>query len=242
MLDRVIEKLLALQECDAHRDNIQNQLERIPVEVARSEQSIQNELDAIEAAKIAVREMEVRRKNLDTEIKLAEEQTARYKTQQLQVKKNEEYRALQHEIDGMAGNISDLEDSEIGLMLEVDEATEKAKKEELERNKTIEDLKILISKREGHREDFEAELASAVAAVESAAAELDEKSMQVYQYVKMKAKRPPFVVSLEDQKCTGCYLRVPNEIKAEILKAKELVRCNNCSRILYCLPGHSLNS
>ena len=233
MLDSVIEKLLALQECDARRDNIQSQLERIPVEIARSEQNIQNDLEAIEAAKNAVRELEVRRKNLDTEIKQAEEQIARYKTQQLQVKKNEEYQALQHEINNLVGKISDLEDSEIAIMLESDEAVEKAKKEEVERKRSIEDLKTLISKREQHREEFKAGLENAVAAVESAAAELDEKSMRVYQYVKKKARRPPFVVPLEGQKCTGCHLRVPNEIKAEMLKAKELVRCNNCSRILY---------
>ncbi len=233
MLDSVIEKLLALQECDSRRDNIQSQLERIPVEIARSEKNIQNELEAIEAAKNAVREMEVRRKNLDTEIKQSEEQIARYKTQQLQVKKNEEYQALQHEINNLTSKISDLEDSEIGIMLEVDEAAEKAKKEEAERKQSIEDLKTLISKREVHREEFKANLESAVAAVESAASELDEKSMRGYQYVKMKAKRPPFVVPLDGQKCTGCHLRVPNEVKAEMLKGKELVRCNNCSRILY---------
>ncbi len=235
MLDGVIEKLLALQECDARRDNIQSQLERIPVEIARSEQNIQNDLEAIETAKNTVLKLEVRRKNLDVEIKQSEEQIAKYKTQQLQVKKNEEYRALLHEINNLTGNISDLEDSEIGIMLEIDEAAEIAKKEKAERKQSIKDLKNLISRRKQHREEFKAGLESAEAAVESAAAKLDEKSLRGFQYVKMKARRPPFIVPLDGQKCTGCHLRVPNEIKAEMLKAKELVRCNNCSRILYSL-------
>ena len=233
MLDTVIEKLLALQECDAHRDNVENQLERIPLEISRTEQKIQEEIAAIEAAKNAVLDLEVRRKDLDLEIKLAEEQTAKYKNQQLQVKKNEEYAALQHEINGMAEKISELEDSEIGVMLEIDEAFINAKKEEEERTGSIKDLKILISRREQHRKEFEAQLDGAISAVESAAAELDEKSLQVFHYVKKKAKRPPFVVPLENQKCTGCHLRVPNEIQGNLNKKGELVRCISCGRILY---------
>lgn len=233
MLDAVIQKLMALQECDARRDNIQSQLERIPIEIARTEQKITQEKEAIAAAKKTILELEVRRKDIDTEIKQAEEQTGRYKNQQLQVKKNEEYQALQHEINDMGLKISDLEDSEIGIMLEIDEATDLAKKEEEERNQSIKELKTLISKREQHREEFQSELESADSAVKSATAELDEESLRVFQYVKMKAKRPPFIVPLEDQKCTGCYLRVPNEVKTDILKAGKLVRCINCGRILY---------
>ncbi len=233
MLDTVIENLLALQECDAHRDNIENQLERIPLEITRTEEKIQQELEAIAAAKNAVMELEVRRKDLDIEIKSAEEQAAKYKNQQLLVKKNEEYAALQHEISGMADKISDLEDSELGVMIEIDDAVKSAKSEEEERNGSIGDLRTLISKREQHRTEFEAQLESAINAVNSAAAELDEKSLQVYQYVKKKAKRPPFIVALENQKCNGCHLRVPNEIQGNIHKKGELTRCNSCGRILY---------
>ena len=78
----------------------------------------------IEAASYALKEKEVERSELDTEIKTKEEAIARFRTQQLEVKKNDEYRALTHQIEQTEQDISDLEERGIELLIEIDETSE----------------------------------------------------------------------------------------------------------------------
>ena len=233
MPDPLIAKLLILQECDAGFDRIKQQLENIPLEIARNESKIKEENEAIAESKKALMELEVRRKELDVEVGAAEEQSNRYKNQQLAVKKNEEYSALQHEIDTIAAKVSELEDEEIALMLEVDEQTEKIQREETEHLKNISDLENDIARLKKHEEEYRAELGDAKKAVDEAAAEVEEKDIKVYRYVRKFAKRPPYVVPVQDHKCGGCHLKLSTDLEGEARQQGKLARCNNCGRIIY---------
>lgn len=233
MPDPLIANLLILQECDSRYDRIKQQLESIPQEIARNERKIEEENGAIAAEKNALMELEVRRKELDIEVSTAEEQSGRYKTQQLAVKKNEEYKALQHEIDTIETKVSELEDEEIALMLEIDEQTEKTQRKEEEHRKNISDLESDIERLKKHAEEYQAELGDAEKAVKEAAAEVEDKDIKVYDYVKKFVKRPPYVVPVEDHKCGGCHLKLSTDLETEAREKGKLARCNNCGRIIF---------
>jgi predicted nucleic acid-binding Zn-ribbon protein len=78
------------------------------------EQRIASEKAAIDAAKGEVRELESKKKILETEIGSAETQRGKYQTQQLSVKKNDEYQALGHEIQNVQKQIDELEGPRAG--------------------------------------------------------------------------------------------------------------------------------
>ena len=111
-----LEPLLALQECDLNRKSLEESLAAVPREVAAVEARIAAERQAIDQAKSEWRELETRKKSLEGEIKGAEEQVARYKSQQLQVRKNDEYQALTHEIESNTARIGTLEEEEIRVI------------------------------------------------------------------------------------------------------------------------------
>ena len=228
-----IGKLLKLQECDGRCDRIEKQLRRIPLEIADYDRQIEKEEDAIQAAGTAIDELEVRRRDLDLEVVRAEEQVARYKNQQLTVKKNEEYQALQHEIDATVAKISDLEDNELALLLKIDDSRLAAKREEKEKRQKIERLQRVIAQRNGHETEFQSELKEAKVATEKALGELDEASLKLYRYVRSQTKRFPLVVSIVGHMCTGCHIKVPTDIEVATKKGSGLTRCHNCGRILY---------
>ena len=99
MSDPQIEKLLIVQDRDIALQKIEQELTRIPQERTALEGLITAEEANIEAAGHALKEKEVERNELDTEVKAKEEAIARFKNQQLEVKKNDEYRALTHQIE-----------------------------------------------------------------------------------------------------------------------------------------------
>jgi predicted nucleic acid-binding Zn-ribbon protein len=78
----------------------------------------------LENAKTKVKEIESKRKELELEVESKKELIRKYANQQFQTRKNEEYRALAHEIEGCKEAIFKIENDEIALM----EQTEVAQK------------------------------------------------------------------------------------------------------------------
>ena len=54
-----------------------------------------------------------------------------------------------------------------------------------------------------------------------------------YDRIKKVVSKPPFLAPLEDQKCTGCNLRVSNDVISSVLLEQKLTTCDQCGRIVY---------
>src|SRR5208282_893383 len=157
-MQEVIEKLLILQERDRRILRTKDQLARIEPE----RQSLQARAAAaqagLEAAKTKLKQIESDRKKLELEADSKKQQIERYSLQQFQTKKNEEYRALAHEIDTCKGTITTLEDQQLTLMeqaesLQKDAAA--ASRESDEARKLAEDhLKELAAREQSLRAEL----------------------------------------------------------------------------------------
>src|SRR4051812_41841994 len=119
----VIENLLILQNRDRKVMRVEAELnnsgpERIALE--NRAKIIQTQLDA---AKQRVKQIESDRKKLELDVEAKKGQIAKYALQQFQTKKNEEYRALAHEIEMCRDAITKLEDQQLELMEQAETAT-----------------------------------------------------------------------------------------------------------------------
>lgn len=233
MVAEWLQRLLILQDRDSHCDGIKRQLEDIPLEISREEASIL-ELEAAHAVlEEELKSLELKRLDLEGEVELAEEHIVKYKTQQLQVKKNEEYKALEHEIETLQNKVSELEDEELQLLEDIDQkqARLNTSGESVTEQKRI--LEIHVQRLKENFASFSSELEAAQNAVKECETGIDPGILQQYWYVKGQIKRPPMVVPVEDGRCKGCHLKVSGEVESEARRGMELVRCDNCSRILY---------
>jgi predicted nucleic acid-binding Zn-ribbon protein len=233
MPDPQIEKLLIVQDRDVAVQKIEQELARIPQERGALEGHITAEEANIEAASHALKEKEVERSELDTEIKSKEEAIARFRTQQLEVKKNDEYRALTHQIEQTEQEISDLEERGIELLLEIDETSETFQEEKATIDARIVEEKNQISLLSEREVNLKASIDEAKAAVETARSVVDENYLSHYDRVKKLSKRPPYVVRIEAHKCGGCHLRVSNEVNGSALVAGDPHFCDQCARMVY---------
>ncbi|MFU8847986.1 MAG: zinc ribbon domain-containing protein [Opitutales bacterium] len=233
MADPQIEKLLIVQDRDIALQKIKQELTRIPQERTKLEARIQTEQENIEAAHQSLKEKEVQRHDLDQQVKTREGNINRFKNQQLEVKKNDEYRALTQQIEQAEAEIAELEESEIALMLEIDEARQTFESEK----KSIE-ADIMERQREIHQlAELEQNLNNSInAAVEALAQSrigIEENYIEHYDRVKKLTKRAPYVVPIQDHKCGGCHLRVSNEVSRGALNAGIPHFCDQCARMVY---------
>ncbi len=233
MSDPQIEKLLIVQDRDIALQKIEQELARIPQERAALEAQIKEEEDNIEAAGQALKEKEVERNEVDKEVQAKESAIARFKTQQLEVKKNDEYRALTHQIEQNEAEISQLEEREIELMLEIDTTKETFEAEKKVIFARIEEQKKQIVRLGEREQNLKASIEEAKAAVETARAAADETYLSHYDRVKKLSKRPPYVAPIEAHKCGGCHLRVSNEVSSGALIVGEPHFCDQCARMVY---------
>src|SRR5262249_36374619 len=75
-----------------------------------------------EVAKTKTKQIESDRKGLELEVEEKKKLIEKYSLQQFQTKKNEEYRALAHEIDTCKAAIFQIEDQQLALMERAEEA------------------------------------------------------------------------------------------------------------------------
>src|ERR1035441_7067059 len=121
-----IEKLLILQDRDRRILQEQGELSRIEPERQMLKAKAANAQAELENAKLRVKQIESARKDLELEVEVKKQMIVRYANQQFQTRKNEEYRALAHEIDTCKAAIFEIENREIELMEQAEAAKRKA--------------------------------------------------------------------------------------------------------------------
>jgi predicted nucleic acid-binding Zn-ribbon protein len=233
MADPQIEKLLIVQHRDASLQKIEQDLARIPIERGALEATIVAEEANIEAARQSLIAKEVARKDLDVEVQAKEAALQRFRTQQIEVKKNDEYQALTHQIEQTEADISSLEEREIELMLDIDGAKEifDAEKAKIEVRIQAQRKEIdLLNERAKH---LAASVDEAKSKVVESRVGIAENYLEQYDRVKKLVKRAPYVAQVEAHKCGGCHLRVSNEVSRGALNAGEPHFCDQCARIVY---------
>lgn len=233
MPDPQIEKLLIVQDRDITLQKIEQELSRLPKERAALDAKIQEEEANVEAARQSLKEKEVLRNELDIEVKAKENEVQRFQTQQLEVKKNEEYRALTHQIEQAKADISSLEEREIELMLEIDTVTEAFEADKAEIEARIKEqrrhIDLLGEKETNLKASIEAAKSDLLASREG----IEDSFIEHYDRVRKLVKRAPYVTRIEAHTCKRCHLRVSNEVSREALNHGEVHFCDQCSCIVY---------
>lgn len=227
-----IEKLLALQDRDQRIKTFRAELENIPVEKKAKERLLAEAAARLDASRARARETEVAKKNLEVEVASKRDQIARYRNQQLQTRKNEEFTALAHEIEAAEKAISSLEDKELELMEEGESLRpqiEAADKAYLEDKKKIESQSVALAEKEKNLKDRIAELE---ASRKEALAGVDEDLLERYERL-FKSKNGAAIVPLEHEICMGCHMKVTTQTVVEVNAQKAVVSCPQCGRILY---------
>jgi predicted nucleic acid-binding Zn-ribbon protein len=236
MLNPLIQALLVLQDRDIKRTGLEAQLKAVPGDVARVEQRIAAEKAAIDGAKAEMRDLETKKKLLETEIGSAEEKMGRYKTQQLSVRKNDEYQALGHEIDTTQAQIGELEGKELEIMYLIDEARKKFAAAEAELKANISGHEARIKMLREREVSLTADLKGVQDQV--AAARVPIEPIRLRAYDRIAVRSMPAVVALHGDKCGGCHLKVSSEVMSAargktIDPLAQLPTCDQCGRIVY---------
>jgi len=235
----MIEKLLILQDRDRKILQEQGEVARIEPQRQMLNAKVATAQAELEHAKLRIKQIESARKDLELEVEAKKQMIVRYANQQFQTRKNEEYRALAHEIDTCKAAIFQIENGEIELM----EQAEAAQKELLRATQAAKDARSLaddqVGQLDAREENLRKELAELEANREELAAAVDEGARNRYERL-VRSKGDNVVVGVHHGVCGGCHMKLPPQLLVTCQGEKELVGCSNCGRILYYTPDMDL--
>lgn len=231
--DPEFQKLLLLHSRDRRYQKLIEELEELPKDLARLDKKIEIERESVELAMAEWKDLETLNNTLEKEILSHNDSINRQRNKQLEVKKNEEYQALENEIANLQSKIDGLENQQIEVLLKIDGARETAELAQGKITERVEEMQAQRDKRASLGEERKTEVEELKSEIEETRKEIEPIFMSTYDRVSKIVSRPPYMAPIMDQKCSGCHLRVSNDVVSSVLVEKKITQCDQCGRIVY---------
>jgi uncharacterized protein len=233
-----IEKLLQLQVADKEIRKLQEEIAALPRRVAAIEEKLAGTKAQLEKARTAAKGDEANRKKFESAIQDLQGKISKYRDQSLEVKTNEQYKALLHEIQFAEQEIRLNEDRILEVMVNAEtrdrevkaaetelkaEAAEIEKEKEEARKITAADQAKLVewnAKRDGLRKGISDDL--------------------LRHYERVMKFRGSGLAEVRDHKCMGCQVMLRPQTYNEVRNGEQLVVCDSCQRVLYFDPANEM--
>ena len=169
---------------------------------------------------------------MELEVKARQDSIGRYKTQQFQTRKNEEFQALGHEIERLEHEVRQIEDKELELMEESERGQQQIQQAEQESRTAKTQFDQQLAALEQKEEVLSGRVRDAESERQKLAAGID--SDLLFQYDRLFAsKGGDAVVAVEHEVCTGCHMKNTTTTVYRAKLGRELIHCEQCGRILY---------
>jgi predicted nucleic acid-binding Zn-ribbon protein len=227
-----IEKLLVLQDRDRNLLRIQADLASIAPQRERAQTRANASQQALDAAKLKAKQIESDKKKLELDVEALKERISKYSLQQFQTKKNEEYRALAHEIETCKGGISKLEDQILELMEQADAVAKDVATTTKAAAAAKKDVDVEVAELGKREETFKAKLAELQANRAELATAVEEGALARYERL-LKSKGENVIVGIQHSSCGGCHMRLPTQVMVACQSQSEMNACPHCGRIIY---------
>ena len=228
----VIEKLIVLQDRDRKISKLKEELAHIPAERNQLQGKLASSQAALEAARTKVKQFESERKRLELEVEAKKQLIEKYSLQQFQTKKNEEYRALAHEIDTCKHGIVKLDDQQLEIMEQADAAAKEVAAATQVANEAKKALDARLGDLAAREQNLQKELKELEANRSELASAVEDDTRARYDRL-FRNKGHNVVVGIQHGVCGGCHMQLQRQVVVSCIQEQDIVNCPNCGRMLY---------
>ena len=231
-----LEKLVSLQKCDVEIGTLESRLEQIPKKIEELEKEVATERANVKTAEESLSESKKTRRTLEGELELLEGKISKYKDQLMQVKSNDEYKAMQKQIQVAEDEISSKEDLILVKMEEADGLQSELARRKKELEEGLTHVRKLEAELETEASQLRDHLRERQREKEEISSALPEDLLNSYQ--KLASSRGGIAVAeAKNLFCTVCNVRLRPQVVELLRLGESIQRCDNCTRILYLSPN-----
>src|SRR2546427_6562594 len=119
-MNQDLKQLIRLQSIDLAIQELRTRIDRFPGISKALDEQLRSAQAGLDGTKEKAKNNQANRKKMESEISAIEGKISKYRDQMMSVKTNEEYRALQHEIEHTQNAIRRIEDDILNLMMDAE--------------------------------------------------------------------------------------------------------------------------
>ncbi|MDD2237285.1 MAG: hypothetical protein PHG65_08795, partial [Kiritimatiellae bacterium] len=206
-----MDDLLVIQEKDRRLARLGQEGKDIPLRKKELDHRLDAHRYSLEQAQEDLKRILASVKETEGEIDLINGKIRKYKEQQFQIKNNDEYRALEHEIEKAGVDISGLEDKQLALMGQTDEV--KKRIEEIQRGMKADEARIAVDVTQLDERDavLKEQLESLIPERAKLAERIPVDMLSKYERI-MNHLKDRAIVPIENGSCGGCHMNLPPQV------------------------------
>jgi predicted nucleic acid-binding Zn-ribbon protein len=231
-----LESLIVLQRLDSAAHAAGRRLAEEPEIEKALEARLETAREQVSAAKERLTANQNSRREIEKDVALHQGRLSKFREQAMAVKTNQEYHAVQKEIEFAQTEMKAAEDKVLERMLEADDLTAAVKRAEAE-------LAAETKKADTERKAMAAEFAELRSSLEKIGGErtgvIRSLTPQVLDIFSRVAQRRNGIAVAEARGgiCTICHVRLRPQIFNTVRRNEQIIQCDSCNRILYFVPA-----
>jgi len=231
MLD-ALSSLIALQALDTAADVARKRVAEMPGLEKALSKTIADATAVVDGIKARLADNDAARRALEKETAVIDARMAKFEDHKTAVKTNQEFQALNHEIEVAQASKATLDDQVLERLTIADDLMAERQAAEAALTTITTDVEKQRAALRAERAALEAELARL--ATERAAALPTIPAAALTKYTQIAKSRKGVAVSaMVNGICTGCHVRLRPNIEQQVRKGDTLTQCDSCQRMLY---------
>ena len=230
-------KLLDVQALDSRADQLRHQRANLPeiAEIVTLTASRAELNDSMRDMQIAVDDLTAAQKKADRDVEQVKVRRSKDQDRMDQglISNPKDLERMQHELDSLNRRITTLEDEELEVMEELEEAQVRLTELQRQIADADERLSAVTAERDRRTAEIDAELSTVSADREPAVADVPADLLALYDRLR-ESKNGVGAAELRARQCGGCQLGLDASELSQIKSspADQVIRCEECQRIL----------
>jgi len=234
-----IANAIRLQTLDDRAAELTKEIATLPKHIAEIEKKLESHQRRLDHDRAGLSANQKDRKRLEGEIQAAEQKISKLKTQMMEAKTNDQYRAFQHEIEFCQQEIRHHEDRILELMTESDP---------LEKAVKVAEAALAAEKKQVEAEKAKARERTAADQKEMNAllgdrakilSEMTPKIASEYERIR-KGRAGVAIAEVVQGRCSKCNMQLRPQFLQELKRQDSVMVCESCRRMLYWNPPQSV--
>ena len=239
-MDSDLSYLIKLQQHDNQVTALESQAHDLQPQIDQKNKQLDQLKAQIKEAKNNLNSFQMKRKELENKAAEKENLIKKHQGELNSLKSNDAYKAMLAEIDSAKNDLSKVEDEILNVMEESDNAQGAFKKQEHEFQEQEKNIKAEIQKCEDEKKKILAEAGQKKKERDAYAATVPDALRNHYDTLRQK-RGGVAIVPVEDNSCGECRMSLTQSKLNDIKKAKDMVVCDSCNRILFLFPAENAN-